>query len=80
MIVSRDWAAVDAGRKISVALNNALRDYPPVSASVGVAWFGEVDQPFPAMLKMADELMYEVKESGKGNMRSRRYTAADTPD
>lgn len=72
-------AAVEAGRKISVALNKALRDYPPVSASVGVAWFAKVNQPFPEMLKMADELMYEVKESGKGGMRSRRYTAAATP-
>lgn len=66
-------AAVEAGRKISVAVNRALQDFPPVTASIGLAWFGEVDRSFPAMLKAADDLMYEVKESGKNGMRSRRF-------
>lgn len=72
-------AAVGAGRKISDALNKALRDFPPVSGSIGVAWFGEVDRTFPAMLKMADDLMYEVKESGKGDMLSRRFAPVNKP-
>jgi len=66
--------AVEAGSKISVAVNGALRDFPLVTGSVGVAWFGEVDRTFPAMLKAADELMYEVKASGKGHLRSRLFT------
>lgn len=68
-------AAVEAGRKISIAVNNALGDFPPVRASIGVAWFEEVDRAFPAMLKAADELMYEAKESGKHDTRLRRFAA-----
>lgn len=65
--------AVEVGRKISVAINSALSDFPPVTGSIGIAWFGEVDCTFPSMLKTADKLMYEVKASGKGNMRSQRF-------
>lgn len=73
-------AAVGAGRKIFIAVNTALEDFPPVKASIGVAWFGEADRLFPAMLKAADELMYEVKESGKNAMSSRRFTAMNKSD
>ena len=72
--------AVEAGRKISVALNSALRDFPPVTGSIGVAWFGEVDRTFAAMLKAADELMYEVKESGKGDIRSQSFATINKPN
>lgn len=68
-------AAVDAGKKIAAAVNSALEAFPPVKVSIGVAWFGKADRLFPAMLKAADELMYEVKESGKHDMRSRRIAA-----
>ncbi len=44
-------------------------------ASIGVAWFETADRLFPAMVKAADELMYEVKENGKHNMRAQRYPA-----
>lgn len=72
--------AVEAGRKIFVAVNGVLRDYPPVKVSLGVAWFEAVDRTFHAMLKAADELMYEVKESGKNDIRSRRFAALNKPD
>lgn len=68
-------AAVEAGRKISIAVNAALAAFPPVKASLGIAWFGEADRLFPEMLKAADGLMYEEKESGKGDMRPRRFSA-----
>jgi len=68
-------AAIEAGHKISAAVTSALRDFPPVKGSVGVAWFGEVDRRFSAMLKAADEVMYEAKESGKDDVRSRSVTA-----
>ncbi|BCB27207.1 hypothetical protein SKTS_20930 [Sulfurimicrobium lacus] len=68
-------AAVEAGRKISIAVSAALAAFPPVKASLGIAWFGEADRLFPEMLKAADGLMYEVKESGKGDMRPRRFSA-----
>lgn len=67
-------AADVVARKIFTAVTGALRDYSPVKASLGLVWFGEIDRPFTEMLKAADELMYEVKGSGKNNMRSRRIT------
>ncbi len=73
-------AVVDTGRKISNEMNKALKAFPPVKSSIGIAWFGEADSLFPAMLKAADGLMYEVKESGKNNMRSRRFAATGTSD
>ena len=73
-------AAVEAGRKISTAVNAALKDFPPVKASIGIAWFGEADRSFPEMLKAADEIMYEVKKSGKNNVRSRRFPETDKLD
>jgi diguanylate cyclase (GGDEF)-like protein len=65
-------AAVEAGRQIYTAVNTSLANFPPVTGSIGVAWFEKIDRVFPAMVKAADELMYEVKESGKNNMRSQR--------
>ena len=67
---------MDTARKVSAAVNVALESFRPVSASIGVAWFGDADRLFPEILKAADELMYEVKASGKASMRSRRYTEA----
>ncbi|MEQ1741315.1 MAG: GGDEF domain-containing protein [Candidatus Nitrotoga sp.] len=66
-------AAVEAGRKISIAVSAALQDFPPVKGSIGIAWFGQADRSFPAMLKVADELMYEVKKSGKDSVCLRRF-------
>lgn len=60
--------AIEAGNKLSGAVNGALGMFPNVTASIGVAWFGEINLAFPEMLKAADELMYEVKASGKGNL------------
>lgn len=73
-------AAVETGQKISIAVNTALEDFPPVKGSIGVAWFGVADRLFPAMLKAADELMYEVKESGKDGMQSRCFAAMNKSD
>lgn len=68
-------ATVEAGQKISLAVIAALKDFPPVKGSIGIAWFGKADRLFPAMLKAADGLMYEVKESGKNDIRPRRFAA-----
>ena len=73
-------AAVEAGRKISIAVDIALQGFPPVKVSIGIAWFGEADRSFPAMLKAADELMYEVKKNGKDNVRSRRFPVINRTD
>ncbi|MFZ1536500.1 MAG: GGDEF domain-containing protein [Chromatiaceae bacterium] len=63
--------AVAVADKILTAVKERLSSFPPVTASLGLAWFSASDQPFPAMLKAADELMYEAKQSGKGAVRSR---------
>lgn len=70
-------AAVDVGRKVFAAVNEKLRLFPPVSASVGIAWFENADREFSTMLKSADDLMYEVKNSGKSDLRSRRFSAME---
>ncbi len=70
-------AAAAAGQKIFESVNTALNAYPPVRASVGVAWFGNVDQEFPSMLKAADELMFEVKAGGKNNMLARKCSETE---
>jgi diguanylate cyclase (GGDEF)-like protein len=73
-------ATVEAGRKLSIAVNHALADFPAVKGSIGVAWFERADRLFPLMLRAADELMYEVKKSGKNDMRSRRIPMMRLPD
>lgn len=65
-------AAAAAGSKIFESVNAALNAYPPVRASVGVAWFEVANQEFPSMLKAADELMFEVKAGGKNNILARK--------
>ena len=66
-------AVVEAGRKISIATREALCNFSPVTASIGVIWFEEVDCLFPVMMQAADDLMYEVKRSGKNDIRFCRY-------
>lgn len=73
-------AAVETGRKISIAVNGSLRGFPPVRGSIGVAWFRDADRLFPEMLQAADGLMYEVKANGRDAVRSRRFGSGSAPD
>lgn len=66
--------AVDAGAKIAAAINLSLAEFSPVSVSVGVAWFDDAGLGFPAMLKAADDLMYDIKQEGKHGMKAQRFT------
>ena len=63
--------AIQTVNKVFGEMNHALNAFPPVATSVGVIWFEVAERAFPQMLQAADELMYEVKASGKGNVRSR---------
>jgi diguanylate cyclase (GGDEF)-like protein len=72
--------AVEAGHKIFNAVNSELRGFPPVQGSLGVAWFEKSDRTLSEMLKEADRLMYEVKESGKNDIRTRRFSAMNDSD
>jgi diguanylate cyclase (GGDEF)-like protein len=62
-------AATDAGNKIAAAVDAALKEFPPASASIGTAWFERAAGDFPGMLDAADALMYEIKQSGKHGLR-----------
>ncbi len=66
-------ASAEAARKLFRVVNMALQDFPPVTASMGVICFSRVRHSFATMLKFADELMYEVKKSGKNNMRIKHH-------
>lgn len=70
-------AAQRAGDKLFAAVNAAMAGFPPARASVGVAWFGAADRSFEEMLKAADRLMYQAKDGGKGEVRSRRFDPVD---
>lgn len=72
--------ALVLGQKLSEAVNQSLEKFSPVQASVGIAWFEKAEQEFPAMLKAADTLMYEAKESGKATMHIRRFDAKQRHD
>ena len=67
--------AVDAAAKIAAVVNLSLAKFSPVSVSVGVAWFDDAGIGFPAMLKAADELMYDIKKEGKHGTRARCFTS-----
>ena len=66
-------AATEASNKIVAAVGTALTTFAPVTASVGVACFEKPDNDFARMLRLADKLMYEVKQDGKGGMRMRSF-------
>lgn len=68
-------SATEAGNKIANAINAVLRDFSPVSVSLGVAWFENVTDCFVEMVNAADGLMYEIKEAGKHGVRSKKFTA-----
>jgi diguanylate cyclase (GGDEF)-like protein len=66
-------AAATAGQKIFDLVNDATKEYPPISVSIGVAWFEGPDRPFESLLQDADELMYTVKIGGRNNLSVKRY-------
>lgn len=68
-------AAEQVAHKVSTAVKGRLAHFSRVTASLGLAWFATPDRPFPDMLKAADELMYQVKQSGRGSLRCRRCGA-----
>jgi diguanylate cyclase (GGDEF)-like protein len=68
-------SATETANKVGAAIAAALSDFQPVSASMGVAWFDSVENDFPALIKAADVLMYEIKQEGKGGIRVRSCAA-----
>lgn len=72
-------AAMAAARKIARRAGEALDGFPPVTASVGVAWYPRARPSMTAMLDDADAMMYEAKRAGGKDLRSRRFADAE-PD
>ncbi len=71
-------AATEAGTKIANAVATALSVFKGVSVSIGIAWFEGRHGDFPGMLKAADALMYEIKQSGKCGVRTQSFHATNT--
>lgn len=71
-------AALTTTRKVAAAVNSALEGFPPVKASVGLAWHASVGGPITELLKEADKMMYEAKQAGGGTVRACRFPA-DAP-
>lgn len=67
-------AAALTSRRISDALRNALKGFPGLSASLGVAWFEAADRPFADMLDAADGVMYRAKQGGKNACRMQAFS------
>lgn len=66
-------SAVETMHKVHTDINNALLSFAPVKASIGIACFEKSGFTFTEMLKLADELMYEVKACNKGNLLTRNF-------
>ena len=71
--------AHEAATKLADTLRRRLAHYPPVSASIGIAWFAGADREFAEMLRAADALMYAIKKDGKNGIRIQRLEAAPSP-
>jgi len=67
--------ALQTAFKVAAVLRARLARFPPVTASLGQAWFCVADRPFPAMLRAAEELLYQAKKTGSDTVRSQRFDA-----
>jgi diguanylate cyclase (GGDEF)-like protein len=70
--------ASEAGEKIAAGIALALEPFPPVTASLGIAWFAHAEVGFADMLKEADALMYHVKHDTKGGIRMQHFAGKTT--
>jgi diguanylate cyclase (GGDEF)-like protein len=62
--------------KVHARLRQATSDSCPVTFSIGVMTFEKVPETAEEMIRLADELMYSVKQSGKNRTESQRYPRA----
>lgn len=65
-------ASSEVCQKLATAVDGALAPFPPVSVSIGLAWFERPDRSFAQMLTSADQLMYRIKQSGRQGVRCER--------
>lgn len=71
-----------AGQRVLQAIVTSAQAYPDcnVSASIGIAWFDKPPGSPLETLKLADEAMYQVKNSGKGKVWTRKIELPVSPD
>lgn len=71
-----------AGQRVLQAIVTSAQAYPDcnVSASIGIAWFDKPPGSPLETLKLADEAMYQVKNSGKGKVWTRKIELPVNPD
>ena len=62
--------------KIEKRLREAVAGRWPVTFSIGVVTFESVPESAEEMVRLADELMYSVKQSGKNRVEFQRYPRA----
>ncbi len=63
-------AAEVAGRKLKRALADAIETRWPVTFSIGMVTYTTAPESVECMIRQADQIMYEVKKSGKNELRS----------
>jgi diguanylate cyclase (GGDEF)-like protein len=71
MLPETDYESAQAtARRIHEALTEAIKGNGwPVTVSLGAVTFTAMDAGMDEMLRMADELMYAVKKSGKNQIK-----------
>jgi diguanylate cyclase (GGDEF)-like protein len=62
-------AAVTVATKISAGLKAQVEQHWPVTFSIGMVTYLTAPESADEMIRVADKLMYEVKESGKDELR-----------
>jgi len=68
-----DDASKLAIRKVQKRLQETTADRWPITVSIGVMTFEAVPDSSEEMIRLADELMYSVKQSGKNRIEFRRF-------
>lgn len=63
-------AAYVVGRKLKLALADAIETRWPVTFSIGMVTYTTAPESVECMIRQADQVMYEVKKSGKNELRS----------
>ena len=63
-------------KRLAKAANSALKAFPGLSVSVGVAHFECPAPPVAAMLQTADALMYLAKQTGGSSVVARRFPSS----
>ena len=65
---AKDAAGV-VGRKLKSALTDAIETRWPVTFSIGMVTYTTAPESVECMIRQADQVMYDVKKSGKNDLR-----------